>query len=369
LIEKEVTQVLSSASSGYTATVVSNKLKTQKRDPRKDNKILYEYHFKTSKYNSLKEKLQAMKFKKKARGVERSDLAHPKMEKTYSLPVSAKETEDYYLFTSDEGFDAFDQERLRKNMYMNHNDDANLHPFEVPLYYARHNKYPDWSNWAYAKAYTKSSKYSFWKHMKIGNDWLQHSWQLEQITDYMFQKYWKEDNYATKVMFPNYIKDKLSDWEIKNNRLSINVRCTSCHTNGYSGSGQWEMSVTIARRRIMQNQWALMNFIGDQGYKNKILGGYTTTFLHYMVNLDFSTTGKLFAKPSEIYHQHWGKNYLNSSSNYYKLYEDGMQRARRRLDGMKFHINFVEPYYNWKNMNEKAYRSGRGFKIELEDGF
>ena len=103
-IAQTVSQTLNTNNPDYKAeSTRNNKLKTQVADPTKENKVLYEYHFKTSKYNSMTEKLNAMTFMRKSKGVQRSDISHPDLTVNYSVPTKIN---DCLLYTSPSPRDA-----------------------------------------------------------------------------------------------------------------------------------------------------------------------------------------------------------------------------------------------------------------------
>ena len=243
----------------------NSKLKSQNADPTKEIKVLYEYHFKTSKYNSLNDKLNAMSFKRKSKGVKRSDISHPSLTTNYTIPTKINEPDDYYLFSSNEGFDKYDMERLRKNVRMNHAYVANQHPFETTIYYSRMYNYTSYSNWNMARSFTDSYDYKIWEYIKVNGKKLYYRNQLKPVTDKIFRKHWEDLDFGTRIMFPkNMKKSLLSDYEINYRTFSSLVRCTNCKTDGYSSYDQWDMSITMSRRRVMLNQWAFMNFLENR---------------------------------------------------------------------------------------------------------
>lgn len=378
-IASEVTKNLT-ANSNFTVTKVESTLKQQKKDPTKENRMLYEYHFKTSKYNSLKDKLAALTFIRKSKGAKRSDLGHPNMEASYRLPSPLREPDDYYLYRSDEGFDKFDRERLRNNVYLNHRYYANRHPFETPLYYAINS----WNipYWDYMKSHLSNS--DIYKNITINGERLYHSWQLKKITDYIMRPYWYDDDYGMRIQFPNvgYYSGKvvLSDWDIDNPleaSSNAGVACSNCNTKGYSTATKWDLSLTIARRRIMMSQWGWNQFIASTSFKyGKAFNifGETNPIFYYCDNLYSPYTGggpPNIDHPFIIYYMHWGNNYMNSNSPYYKQYSYKIDhtRYRKKLSDMKFIISYSKPSNRWRKMQEKASReANKDYQIYLKDG-
>jgi hypothetical protein len=111
-------------------SLVSNESKLPAED---GLKIIYEYWFATSQYNSLNDKLAASQVKAERSHVQRTDYNHPndKTELNFSFNNSDAAfpgfTDDYFTFNnSTEGFDQFDLDRIRLNAVVEYPDDYAL---------------------------------------------------------------------------------------------------------------------------------------------------------------------------------------------------------------------------------------------------
>ena len=106
--------------------------------------ILYEYHFKTSKYGSLKEKIAAATYVGNERkvGTENRTQPYPFNEmKEFGTDNNYrwKIGNDFNLFDSDECFDKWEKRRLMFNLSFSEHDQK--HPIHDELYEDKPNKH------------------------------------------------------------------------------------------------------------------------------------------------------------------------------------------------------------------------------------
>lgn len=285
---------------GVQVQSVSNTLGEQTSSPFMENDILYEYHFKTSIYDNLKEKLETMSFLKHEYGKSDQGSGYPGSETETLARSGYKGPEvknDYYLYKlSDEGFDKWERRRLKQNIDFKGADSGNGHPFWSEMFSTtpQEGKWrcTEWETWCIScdceestYDYSSKSRYNYMMDNYRDSKWkLWYFFQLDGINTNQsamisaFDRLLDKEQYKKKgwwydITFPyantswfNKGVLKLTSTEIESGIPENQISGTGCSGGSpecdlYNYTTKWEFSFVSKRRRVLIKQWWNMSVI------------------------------------------------------------------------------------------------------------